>query len=48
VGCADLKINQQSVKWAELKMRLKDIFKARAEKVAFSRRRPSEFRVRAT
>jgi len=31
----DLKINQQSVKWAELKMRLKDIFKARAEKVAF-------------
>jgi len=31
----DLKINQQRVQWAELKMRLQDIFKARAEKVAF-------------
>jgi biopolymer transport protein TolR len=30
-----LKINQQSVKWPELKMQLQDIFKARAEKVAF-------------
>src|SRR6266404_4534034 len=31
----DLKINQQSVEWPELKMQLQDIFKARAEKVAF-------------
>jgi biopolymer transport protein TolR len=31
----DLKINQQAVKWAELKMQLQDIFKTRAEKVAF-------------
>jgi biopolymer transport protein ExbD len=30
-----LKINQQSVKWTELQMQLRDIFKARAEKVAF-------------
>src|SRR4029434_5543885 len=31
----ELKINQQSVKWTELQMQLRDIFKARAEKVAF-------------
>jgi biopolymer transport protein TolR len=31
----DLKINQQSVKWAELQMQLQDVFKTRAEKVAF-------------
>lgn len=31
----ELKINQQSVKWAELRMQLQDIFQTRAEKVAF-------------
>jgi len=31
----ELKINQQSVKWTKLQMQLRDIFKARAEKVAF-------------
>ena len=31
----DLKINQQSVQWTELQMQLRDIFKARAAKVAF-------------
>jgi biopolymer transport protein ExbD len=31
----DLKINQQAVIWAELTMQLQDIFKTRAEKVAF-------------
>ena len=31
----DLRINQQSVKWPELQMQLQDIFKTRAEKVAF-------------
>jgi biopolymer transport protein ExbD len=30
-----LKINQQDVSWPDLKMRLADIFKTRAEKVAF-------------
>ncbi len=30
-----LKINQQEVRWAELKATLQDIFKQRAEKVAF-------------
>ena len=31
----DLKINQQPVSWPELKSQLQDIFKTRAEKVAF-------------
>jgi biopolymer transport protein TolR len=30
-----LKINQQAVSWPDLKMQLSDIFKTRAEKVAF-------------
>lgn len=32
-----LKVNQQSVSWEELEPRLRDIFKLRAEKVAFLR-----------
>src|SRR5262245_56869661 len=31
----ELKINQQSVKWTDLQLQLRDIFQARAEKVAF-------------
>ena len=33
----DLKINQETVKWEELQGRLHDIFKIRAERVAFVR-----------
>jgi len=33
----DLKINQETVKWEELQGRLHDIFKTRAERVAFVR-----------
>jgi biopolymer transport protein TolR len=33
----DLKINQETVKWEDLQGRLHDIFKTRAERVAFVR-----------
>jgi len=33
----DLKINQEEVKWDDLQNRLHDIFKIRAERVAFVR-----------
>jgi biopolymer transport protein TolR len=33
----DLKINQETVKWEDLQRRLHDIFKTRAERVAFVR-----------
>jgi biopolymer transport protein ExbD len=33
----DLKINQEAVKWDDLQSRLHDIFKIRAERIAFVR-----------
>ncbi len=33
----DLKINKETVKWEDLQTRLHDIFKTRAERVAFVR-----------